>query len=279
MAAAKSARGDGAFEKAEAQLEDLLESFETGDIEAAVEKTLLSPAEGDERPIDSWSFSNKLLCFVAGTEDARGYQQWQEVDRHVEEGATAIRILVPQIVTEEVEVETDDGGTETEEEEKLVGYSAAPVFRFEDTEGEPLPDVDYEPPEMPELVDVAEGMGYEVEWDASRSKQAFGSFSPSDEAITLHTHADTTFYHELAHAVHHEITAGIDAGQDPHQEAVAELSGAVLASLYGEANEGYTYEYLARYAEETDEDVYGLCLSVISDVEAVLRYVLAVAEE
>lgn len=68
---------------------------------------------------------------------------------------------------------------------------------------------------------------------------------------------------------------GLEPGQDPRQEAVAELSAAVLVQLYGAANEGYSYDYLEHYARrEGTEDVYRLCLSVIGEVEAVLDVLL-----
>jgi hypothetical protein len=273
--------GDGpaAFAKAEEQLAALVEAFRSGEVADAVEKSLLEPVDGDERPIDSWSLSNRLLCFMAGTRDARGYRQWQEAGRHVEEGAEAIRILVPRTVVVEEEVEQADGTVETEEVERCVGFHAAPVFRVEDTEGEPLPDPEYTPPELPPLVEVAEAMGVEVSYDADRGRGAYGSFDPGMDEITLFTHDEQTFWHELAHAAHHRVSDGLERGQDPEQEAVAELSAAVLARLYGAANEGYSFDYLQHYAaQDGAEDVYGLCLSVVGEVEDVLEYILDMAE-
>jgi len=271
-----------AFEKAEEQLASLVDAFRTGAVADAVEKSVLEPVDGDERPIDSWSLSNRMLCFMAGTEDARGYKQWQAVGRHVEEGASAIRILVPKTVTVEEEVTREEDGeivVETEERERCVGFYAAPVFRVEDTEGEPLPDPDYAPPELPPLVEVAEAMGVEVSYDADRGKGAYGAFDPDAEEIRLFTHDEQTFWHELAHAAHHRVSDGLEPGQDPEQEAVAELAAAVLARLYGAANEGYSFDYLQHYAAQDDAaDVYRLCLSVVGEVEDVLRYVLELEE-
>ena len=64
-------------------------------------------------------------------------------------GCVRDRILVPQTVVVEEELERGDGSVETEERERCVGFYAAPVFRVEDTVGEPLPDPDYAPPELP----------------------------------------------------------------------------------------------------------------------------------
>jgi len=268
-----------AFVEAEEQLASLVEAFRSGAVADAVEKSVLEPVDGDERPIDSWSLSNRMLCFMAGTEDARGYKQWQAVGRHVEAGVEAIRILVPKTVVVEEEVERQDGAVETEERERCVGFYAAPVFRVEDTEGDPLPDPDYAPPELPPLVEVAEAMGVGISYDADRGRGAYGSFDPDAEEIRLFTHDEQTFWHELAHAAHHRVSDGLAPGQDPEQEAVAELAAAVLARLYGAANEGYSFDYLEHYAAQDEaEDVYRLCLSVVGEVEAVLRYVLEMAE-
>lgn len=267
-----------AFSKAEEQLTSLVEAFRTGDVEEAVGKTLLVPEDGDVRPIDSWSLSNRAMCYVAGTEDARGFRQWKEVDRYVKKGARAIRILVPKISKVEEKVERVVGGevvTETEEVEKVVGFYAAPVFRLEDTEGEPLPEYDYSPPELPPLYGVAEEMGLDVSYDASRTGKRYGSFRPGRREIALFTHNHQTFWHEMAHAAHAEVTGGLEPGQHPEQEAVAELSAAVLARMYGAPNDGYSHDYLERYAGDHEaRDAYGLCLSVLSDVEKVLEYLL-----
>lgn len=40
----------------------------------------MKPKPECERPCDRWSPGNRLLL-AAGTEDARGYRQWQEVGR------------------------------------------------------------------------------------------------------------------------------------------------------------------------------------------------------
>ena len=79
--------------------------------------------------------------FISGSKDARGYQQWKEVDRFVKKGSKAIYILVPKIAKT---VDSETG----EEETILKGFMCRPVFRVEDTEGEPL---DYEQNELPYL--------------------------------------------------------------------------------------------------------------------------------
>lgn len=141
-----------------------------------------------------------------------------------------------------------------------------------------MPDPEYAPPELPPFMDVANKMGIEVSYNAARGTGAYGSFDPRANEITLFTHDEQTFWHELAHAAHHRVSDGLDPGQDPEQEAVAELVAAVLAQLYGAANEG-SFDYLQHYAAQDGAgDVYRLCLSVLGEIEDVLEYILDLAE-
>ena len=77
---------------------------------------------------------------MSGTFDARGIRQWREAGRHPKVGAKAIHILVPRFLKQQNQY--------GDEEEILAGFMARPVFKVQDTEGEPL---DYELPEVPEL--------------------------------------------------------------------------------------------------------------------------------
>ena len=60
----------------------------------------------------------------------------------MKKGAKAMYILVPRLK----KVEDEDSG---EEDSVLIGFLAEPVFRIEDTDGEPLPEC--EPPQIPRL--------------------------------------------------------------------------------------------------------------------------------
>jgi len=89
------------------------------------------------------------------TEDARGFRQWQKIGRRVKKGAKAFYILapirkkVPVKIRREVERINENGETEIVEVEetiyvdKLVGFKSIPVFRYEDTEGKPLPEENF----------------------------------------------------------------------------------------------------------------------------------------
>ena len=142
-------------EKANDQLDALLDAFESGDITDAITHTVI---QGHNVPMASWSFHNQILIYLSGATDARGFRQWQEVNHHVTKGSKALYILVP-LKGKRTESPVGDSGEE-KEVNYVYGFKAAPVFRAEDTDGEALPEQEpLEPTEPPPLVEVAEGWG------------------------------------------------------------------------------------------------------------------------
>lgn len=82
------------------------------------------------KPSNNWSLSNQAIMIIHGFNDARGFKQWQEVDRHVKAGEKAFHILGPLLCKRE----NADGETVT----FLRGFKAIPVFGLEQTEGAAL---------------------------------------------------------------------------------------------------------------------------------------------
>lgn len=290
------------YQKAQNQLETLLNKLQNGQIEQTVEKAFITPQEGDQRPFHNWSIRNKIMALIAGTNDARGYQQWQKAGRQVQKGAQSIRILAPNTYTKTVQKDTNEYERLQEKDyaekkkenttqakfEVFTGFKAVPVFKYEDTEpikdfdGEVYKkeDLDYTPEEMPALKPLAEKLEVQVEYKPAH-KPAYGSYNPEKEKIKLHTEDKQTFYHELSHKIDKELQNGLKNGQHPIQEAVAEISGNILCNIYeGEQKDGYTVEYLENYAQKdmTTEDAYDLALKVIGRVEKVLEETIRRAE-
>jgi len=258
-------------------LNKLLSMFESGNLPPAVARTMIRRQAGDERPSDKWSMGNRLLMFLAGTEDARGFNQWQEVNRKVKKGAKAFHILAPLTKTKKVKVQDSETGEEREEERRVViGFRFIPVFRLEDTEGEPLPRVNYAPPEPPPLFDVAAKMGVKVEY-VPGDGSCYGRFNPWAKHIELHTHDVKTYFHELAHAVHDTIRPLV-GGQDPAQEIVAETVACTLCEVYGYT--GYAWhgwQYIRSYAGGEPQQALRFIMKVLADVEEVLDRIWAAA--
>ena len=246
-------------EKAKQQLGALVDAFRSGKIGKVVERTVIPMPDV---PCAKWSLCNRVLVGLAGTDDARGYRQWKEVDRQVKKGTRALYIMVPRVKA----VEDEHTG---DRELVTVGFLFAPVFRYEDTEGEPIPRPQLEPRELPPLYELSEGFGVSVKYQGHLGR-AYGSFRPGEQRITLESHDQTVFWHELAHAAHLQVNGTLKSGQDPKQEAVAELAATVIAGLYGSDWSGNCWQYIASYTG----DPLTLCLSVLSDVEKVLAEIL-----
>ena len=244
-------------------LKKILECFESGNLPKAISYSVFPAAN---IPSSKWSLINRILMFLSDTQDARGFLQWKEVNRHVKKGVKAIHILVPRIVKRE----NDEG----DEEERLAGFMARPVFRKEDTEGET---VEYERVELPNLplMEKAKEWGISVK-SIPGNQNYYGYFSHHRNEIGLASKEETVFFHELAHAAHKRLV-GTNKSQNWKKEIVAELAAAVICQIVGKTSKflGTNYKYIEHYAKKANLSPVQGCLKVISDVEKVLGLILA----
>ena len=72
----------------------IIAAFEKEEIPEAIAYSMFPIAD---IPSSKWSLLNRTIMFLSGTQDARGYRQWQQVGRHVKKGSRAFYILVPKI--------------------------------------------------------------------------------------------------------------------------------------------------------------------------------------
>ncbi len=246
-------------------LGSIIDRFKNNEIPEAV---ALSMFPIPDIPGAKWSLLNRTLMFFAGTQDGRGYRQWNMVNRYVKKGSKAFHILVPYIK------KTKDEGT-GEEKKVLVGFMLRAVFRYEDTDGEPL---DYEQIELPSvpLIERAEQWGINVK--AIPGNYSYrGYYSASRKQICLATEEECVFFHELSHCAHEKVKGNLKPGQEPIQEIVAELSAQVLCKVVGKQAKntlGNTYRYIESYAEKVKLTPYSACLKVMSETEKVLTLIL-----
>lgn len=254
-------------DRAREQLGRIVELFSSKELPDMLAKSYLEPAGS---PSDKWSLGNRLIMTMEGTYDARGYRQWQQVGRHVVRGRKAIYIIGPTM-RRRVDVDKETG--EETVTSYVVGFHAIPVFRYEDTDGERIKTVKREPRSLPPLADVAARWGIDTRYDATRHGE-YGSYSKSDAEIRLCTDDVSTFFHELAHAAHSRLEE-LKPGQDPRQEAIAQLVACVLGRTYGYDVDGYTYNYIAHYAGSAEPAEVGrMCYRVLGKVEKILDMIL-----
>jgi antirestriction protein ArdC len=254
----------------------ILDSFRTGKVVPMLARAFL---HREAVPQDKWSFGNKLMAFIAGTNDGRTFKAWKDAGRKVKKGSSAFYVWVPN----KRMIEDKDTG---EKQQIIVGFHVEPRFRVEDTEGDPLPENEAETVETPPLFEVAQKMGLRVEHSAvakDSSAPAWGWYSPGSDQIQLLTADNRVFFHELAHAGHRRVLEKrgkkLQGGQDLKQEAVAEICAATLSEIYGSTTTaGNSYDYIRRYADENNSDVWDVCMSVIGDVQKTLALILDLSE-
>jgi len=261
-------------DKVKPALARVLDEFQTGNVPRTIARTLLPALD---IPAARYSITNKMLVVFADTEDVRGFRVWKKVGRSVKKGAKAVYILAPNTRTK---TETDANGEEFKKS-WISGFRPIPVFRVEDTEGEP---VDYgppaEPPQPPPLADVAAQWGVEVAYLRLGEGGMYGYYKPGADNIGLLTHEEQVFFHELAHAAHHRVKGSMKGGQDWKQEIVAELSAAVLAELYtGKRYNGDSFAYITDHARGANLDAHTACLRVLGDVGKVLTLIVEATEQ
>ena len=180
-----------------------------------------------------------------------GYRRWQELGRQVKKGEKGIKILVPhkhKIIEED------------EEEGHFVvsSWGVGSVFDVSQTEGPPLP----EPPQVVfvagasdpgmrlyvDLLDYLELQG--VSAGREETAPSNGYFDPLRRRVAVGRHIDgdqatKTLTHETAHVV-----AGHNLGMNsPDVETIAESAAFVVLNHYGLDSSGYTFPYVARWAQ------------------------------
>ncbi len=234
-------------------METVLKAFEQKNLE----KVALAVFKGNGKPSDAWSFFNRLIMFMNNTADARGFRQWKQVGRKVRKGAKAFYILAPvrkkvpvkikrkeERVNEKGEVEVVEI-EETIYVDKLVSFKSIPVFKYEDTEGEPLKEESFNVKIPYEFNGIINELGLKIKTTALGN--CHGRYCIGTKLIELASPELIVFLHELAHAVDDRLH-GIKGGQIPIQEVVAEFSAAVIAYLMGyQIPLGNVREYIEHY--------------------------------
>ena len=251
-------------QRAASELEKVVDLFGSRQLPDLCAKVLVN-APG--KPSSKWSFGNQLLMFLAGTTDARGFRQWNEAGRRVSRGARAFWILGP--VRKKVKKTIlEEQGEEDSEVEILVGFKPIPVFRYEDTTGQPLPAFQARDP--PPLLDVAGKFGMKVQYERL-APGVYGAADHTNKTILLATEDWDTFFHELAHAIHRTFEPKTGHGQEPEAETIAQLVAATLARLYERPADNFSWSYIASYAQSNNPQKVGrLCMRVLDRTKKVL---------
>jgi hypothetical protein len=224
-------------DKVKGAIDTLLKMFE----EDNLDKVTRAVFKGNEIPADRWSFLNRLIMYINGTDDARGYRQWQQVNRYVKKGSTAFYILAPMVARFK-DVETD------EERSMIKGFKAVPVFKIEDTDGEPVITKPYDLNIPCEFDTIIQELRLNVKAVSFGNGGTYGWYAPARKDIRLASPDIEVFLHELSHAIDDRFNK-LKPGQHKDQEVTAEFSAAVIAHLLGyKIAYGNVREYIEHYS-------------------------------
>jgi antirestriction protein ArdC len=195
----------------------------------------------------SYSFNNWLLIYTQRPDASRvaGFQTWKSLGRFVKKGERGIRILAP--ITRKVEEEKNGA---TEQVLRPVGFRSIAVFALEQTDGEPLPQIDSNATEggeelLPRLQAATASLGIQLVYKAiPGAAEGLSKGGLIEIEQTLSTAARCgVIVHELAHELQHKQNRKETSRQQRELEAES-VSYAVLAH-YGIRTESRFY--LASY--------------------------------
>ncbi len=234
-----------------------------GELEQGIDAIMTSEAFGAYlhtlARFHSYSANNVVLIHLQRPDATRvaGYRKWQELGRQVKKGEKGIRIFVPYRSRAK-----NPDELESEEEEhssRVYGFGVGTVFDVAQTEGKSLPEPPLtEPVEgasevgmrlFVDLLDYLDGHGIPVRREPL--PYANGYFEPLRRIIGVDTGIDgdqatKTLAHETAHMV-----AGHTLGMDHREvETVAESAAFVVLVHYALDTRGYSFPYVARWAED-----------------------------
>jgi len=194
----------------------------------------------------NYSFWNRLMIFNTRPTATlcASFNAWKSFGRHVKKGEKGIPILVP--IFSKVKYEDEEERTE----KRLVGYSQGYTYDYEQTEGEPLPDVRIEgsADELLETVtDDLRAAGYEIEF-YDRDSLEKGYTIKGEKKIFVKSTEPTaqqlsTLLHEWAHQ---NAPEGLTK-QD--EEIVVQTASFFIMSAYDLDSSEYTANYILSWSQ------------------------------
>jgi len=267
------------YGKAEGIAIELIKLFREGNIAKPLANVFIKRGTGAH--CESWSWSNQLITYMMGYQDAMGFQQWLKLGRTVKKGEKAFYILAPLRKNVKKEV----NGKE-ESLSFLYGFRGIPVFGDSQTEGDPLPI--HGPDKFIEtlpLIELARHWGMEVKTYAGKNKPAAGFFDPTNNQIQLGVENLSTWAHEMIHKAEWMLNNCNEkeyAKNKNHAEIVAELGGCVLLHALGhesQADVGGCWQYVSNYAKRESKDVADVCCQLINRICEAVDFILTESDK
>lgn len=248
----------------------------------------------------SYSFNNILLIY-AQKKDASlvaGYRTWQSLERQVQKGEKAIKIIAPIIKKRGQDdnldgglsqiISIDNNGSDTKKGEKYIaGFTVANVFDISQTEGKDLPMLFTD-----DLTGSVEGFEVflsaikdlspaPIAFDDTGNPDIYGYFSPDTNRIVVRDdlgqmHTMKTLIHEVAHAtLHNKDVIGAKEKDRQTKELEAESVAFVVCAHFGLDTSDYSFPYIATWNGDRDmkrfrdsmETIRNTSSSIINEID------------
>src|SRR5215208_1589535 len=219
-----------------------------------------------------YSPNNAALILMQRPEATRvaGYNDWLRMHRYVRKGERAIKIIVPMFKTR---IDEQSG-----EERRHIFFGIGNVFDLEQTEGEPLAQIDVPMLESDAgeqlytgLAGVAGREGLQVERVPELAGEMMGFYERGSQRIVVRLAAQLQMTKTLAHELgHHFAGHGTpeDSAPRAEQETVAESVAYVVLAHHGLDSGERSIPYIATWSQ--DRKVLQQAMSTIQQVSATL---------
>lgn len=288
--------------------------FETGELGDTLAKAFIALKNG--KPMSNWSWGNLLGVVVMGATDARGFRQWEEVNRKVlpdNKQHPRMSILVPDLKTlwnkqgdkwvpvylldkngNRIPILTKNGKQRTTKygkpmwkvRKQLAGFIVRAVWDITETTGEPL-EIDDEADNaayyldtLP-MMDLAKSLGIDVLPYSGENSGAYGWYSSAKNTIGLGVKDVQTWLHELVHYADDALGNLVERGNQPASEAVAETGSILLLRMLGAEEHidlRFGYDYVKMYADRVDKKPEDLVKDMAPRTMAAVSWLLDQAE-
>lgn len=225
-----------------------------------------------------------------------GYNSWRDnFHRYVNKGEKAIKILAPyQVTVKKILDDIDELGnkTQTEEEVKITKFRVVNVFDINQTNGEPIADLD--------LVSDLKGTSNnaralvaainevcQIPIEFKHTKEdselihgAKGYYSITEDKIVVNRDLEDiqiakTLTHEYAHSLLHKDTKKSQSQREIEAESLA----FVLCDHFGLDTSEYSFGYIASYADKDFDELKSILVNIQSTAHEMIEQLEPVFKE
>lgn len=222
----------------------------------------------------NYSFNNQILITMQKPEATRvaGFSTWKSMERHINKGEKAIKIIAP-IPHKYTKLVKDVHGNETEEELTWCSFKVVNVFDVSQTSGKELPSMmpKQVTEEVENFADVVEALkkatSATIIFESMDGETANGYYNNADHSIHIKdTMPEAMQIKTLAHEIAHSILHSNDTETEYKiKEMQAESVAYIVSSYLGIDTSSYSFNYVAGWSGEKDTQTLKIEMSKITD--------------